>query len=132
MKEAIVLLVLTLCLSGCVARHMNEGLNKLLGQNVQVAIDHVGYPDTQRTMLGHTIYVWGRSQSGVMPIFNSGTTTGMIGDAPVSTTTTSTDFVPVNYNCTIQLAVDSDQIIKSMQWAGNAGGCSPYAKALVR
>jgi hypothetical protein len=130
MKSMLALVVVALSLCGCVAQHMNEGLADLMGQNIKVAVGRLGYPDGQRTMLGDTIYVWAASHNTVMPMTTTNLTRGMVGSVPFSGTTTNTDFVPVNLNCTIQLATDASGTIKSYQWSGNMGGCSPYASAL--
>lgn len=130
MKKVAVLLACLLSLGGCVFQNMTKGLDALKGQNIQVAVNELGYPDGQRTMLGHTIYVWGRSEDTVLPTFNTSTTNGMIGNTPVYGTTTTTNLIPVNYNCTIQIMVDSNNIIQSWQFTGNRGGCSAYANDL--
>ena len=101
MKRIVALLLAVISLSGCVGQHMDEGLSNLVGQNISVAVARLGYPDSKREMMGDTIYVWGRSQNSVMPMSNTSTTTGMVGGAPVYGTTTSTSYVPVNYNCSI-------------------------------
>jgi hypothetical protein len=132
MKKLVVLVVVAFTLSGCVSQRMNEGLNNLMGQNIQVAVDRLGYPDGQRTMLGDTIYVWSASHNTMLPMSTTSMTSGSVGTLPVYGTTTNTSFVPANLNCTIQISTFPDKTIKSYQWSGNNGGCSPYANALVR
>ena len=132
MKRLGTMLLVAAVLSGCVAENMNKGLQGLVGEDIHIAVARLGYPSTQRQMLGDTIYVWGSSQNAVMPLTTSNYTTGMVGGTPVYGTTTNTTLVPVNYNCTIQLAVDSSGIIKSWQWNGNMGGCAQYANSLTR
>lgn len=130
MKRIAALFLALLGLSGCVSQNMNNGLQSLVGQDIHAAVARLGYPSAQREMLGDTIYVWGTSQSGVLPMTETNFTTGNVGMTPFSGSTTSTTFVPVNYNCTIQLATDKDGTIKSWQWSGNMGGCMRYANAL--
>jgi hypothetical protein len=132
MKRIIAIPMVALALTGCVGQQMDEGLKRLLGQNVKAAVAKIGYPDSQRTMLGDTIYVWGVSRDTIAPIPTSSTTTGMVGGSLITGTTTGTSFVPVNLNCKIQLATGANGVIKQYQWSGNAGGCSSYARALTR
>jgi len=130
MNRIVALLVLSLGLGGCVSQNMNEGLQSLVGQDIHAAVARLGYPSGQREILGDTIYVWGSSQNSVMPLSTTNYTSGSVGGVPVYGTTTSTNLVPVNYNCNIQLAVNSQGRIKSYQWSGNMGGCAHYANAL--
>ncbi|MFI4985894.1 MAG: hypothetical protein ACHQF3_00475 [Alphaproteobacteria bacterium] len=130
MRQAVLALITVLCLTGCVAQNINDGLNGLMGQNIQAAVARLGYPDAQRTMLGDTIYVWSSNHSAALPVTSTNTTVGTVGTMPVYGTTTSTEWVPVNYNCTIQIATDADGTMKHYQWSGNMGGCASYARAL--
>lgn len=124
--------LLALALAACATRQLNEGLKGLMGQNIQTAVSRLGYPDGQRTMMGNTIYIWSGSHSAAIPLMTTSSTSGMVGGTPVYGTTTNTNWVPVNYNCTIQIATDSDGVIKSYQWSGNEGGCRQYANAISR
>ena len=130
MKRIIAALIFLGGLGGCVSQNMNAGLQSLVGQNIRAAIDRIGYPDGQQVILGDKVYVWGVSQNAVMPMTNTNFTSGSVGGVPVYGTTTSTNYVPVNYNCKIQIATDANDIIKRYQWSGNMGGCARYANAL--
>jgi hypothetical protein len=130
MKGMVIAIIASLSLCGCVAQRMDEGLRALLGQDIHEAVRRLGYPDAQRKMSGDTIYVWGTSRDEVLPMSTTSTTSGMVGSAPVYGTTTSTELVPANFNCKIELAVDSNSIIKNFRYTGNAGGCAAYARAL--
>ena len=130
MKRIVAMVLAAAALTGCVSRNMNEGLQSLVGQDIHAAVARLGYPNAKREMLGDTIYVWGSSQNSVMPMTTTNYTTGMVGTVPITGATTSTEFVPVNYNCSIQIATDSSGTIKNWQWSGNMGGCAHYARAL--
>ncbi len=130
MRRVILALIAALGLTGCVAQNLNDGLKGLMGQNIQAAVARLGYPDGQRTMLGDTIYVWSSNHSAVIPLTSTNTTVGTVGSTPVYGTTTSTEWVPANYNCTIQIATDDAGTMKRYQWNGNMGGCAQYARAL--
>jgi hypothetical protein len=126
MKIAVFALVVLL--SGCATQQLNTGLQELMGHNIRVAIDHLGYPDGQRTVMGHTVYVWSTSGSMMLPMTTTSTTTGMVGSTPVYGTTNQTNFMPMGFSCTVQIATDSDGTMKSYQWAGNQPGCRRYAR----
>jgi hypothetical protein len=117
-------------LSGCVSQNMNAGLQGLLGRDIHVAVDKLGYPNQKRQMLGDTIYVWAISDTsmGVVPITD--TTTGHVGSVPIAATTTS--YVPTveNLHCEIELAVGANNIIKHWEWRGNMGACAGWANRL--
>lgn len=132
MKRTALLVIIAIDLTGCVEQHMNEGLRALVGQDIQMAVNRLGYPDGKREILGKTIYVWSASHSAVLPMASTSTTYGQIGGVPVYGTSTNMNFVPANFNCTIQLAVGSNNTIETWQWSGNMGGCQPYARALTR
>ena len=131
MNRLLCVILCVILLNGCVSQNMTKGLNNLVGKHIRAAVERLGYPDAKREMLGDTIYLWGKSQNTVVPMSSVSTTTGSIGSYPMYGTTTSTNYVPVNYNCTIQIIVDSNEIIKSWSWSGNMGGCSSYATALT-
>lgn len=130
--KRVAIVALTITLGGCMAQRMNDGLQSLVGHDIHDAIARIGYPDGQRQIMGDMIYVWGSSQNAVMPMTTTNYTTGMVGTTPMYGTATSTNFVPVNFNCSIQLATGQNGIIKNWQWSGNMGGCSRYAKGLSR
>lgn len=126
------LLATLLGVSGCATHQLDESLRGLIGQPVSVAVAHLGYPDAEREVMGTKIYVWSSSHQGVMPMPSTSTTTGYVGGAPVYGQTTGTTWVPLNAQCSIQLAVDADGTIKQYQWRGNQPGCRSYARMLRR
>jgi hypothetical protein len=130
MRRILAVVGLALGLSGCLSDQMNTGLSFMVGQNIQFAVSRLGYPDGQREMLGDTIYVWSTSREVNLPMMTTSTTTGSVGTVPIYGQTMSTQFVPANFNCTIELGAGPDNIIKSWQWSGNIGGCMQYARAL--
>lgn len=132
MKKALLAVAILCGLSGCVAQNLNKGLSALIGQNIRVAVAQLGYPDSQRTMMGDTIYVWNSSHNVSLPIVNTSTTTGMVGGVPVYGTTTSMGEMNGTFECTVQLATDADGTIKNYKWSGNMGGCQQYANAVSR
>ena len=128
----LIALLTAIGLCGCVAQHLNQGLEKLTGQNIQAAVAMLGYPDGMREMMGRTIYIWHTSQNTVLPITTFNNSYGTIGNVPLFGTTTGTEFVPTNLNCTIELVTDSHETIVNWKWSGNMSGCQSYASSLTR
>ncbi len=124
-------------LVGCATwGQMNEGLQGLLGQPIEVAINKIGYPTSEQTLAGRKLYRWGSSSQQMAYLPTTTTTTGSFGAgsgfAPYSATTTGGTFVPVNYNCQITLAVDAKETIIHYEYNGNLGGCERYINALKK
>lgn len=137
MKKISVAVLSILTISGCATwGQMNEGLQGLLGQPIDVAVNKIGYPTSEQTIAGRKLYRWGSSSQQVAYMPTTTSTTGSFGVGtgftPYSATTTGGTFVPVNYNCQITLEVDAKQIIQRYQADGNLGGCEPYIKALKK
>lgn len=107
-------------------------LSALIGQNLSVAVNRLGYPTGQREMLGDTIYVWETHQQVQVPAVSSSAVTGNVGSTPYYGLNTTIASAPGEFACTIQLAINSDKTIKSWQLEGNNGGCASYANALSR
>jgi len=123
-------------LSGCAFSTLNEGLPYLVGQSVDAAVDVLGLPNQKLEIGSYNVYVWDNRFTSTVPVYNTNTsrTTGSVGNVPVSgTTTTSTmNYVPVQYQCQIKLQVDAENVVRRWEWFGNQGGCQYYANGLKR
>jgi len=129
MRTFILLLALAVGLAGCASDQMDKRLGFLAGQNIQFAVARLGDPDSKRTELGDTIYVWKSNQNVSLPTGAYGAY-GSVGGAPPYGTAGGPHYVPNNRSCIIQLATGADGVIKSWQWSGNMGGCARYAHRL--
>ncbi len=109
---------------------MEADLQWLVGQNIRVAIAHMGYPASQREIVGDTVYEWSIDRHGGVVLPTMSNTNGQIGGVPYSANTYGTETVPTHSYCTIQLATTADGTVKSYHWEGNARGCLHYAVAL--
>jgi hypothetical protein len=131
--SGIVFAVSAFALSGCTTfSHMETGLNSLMGQPLQAAIDTLGYPKGQMKVGDDTVYGWGREFSMNMPQYQTSNTYGQVGGTGFSATTGTTTYVPTNYNCNIRIAVGPDNLIKDWEFDGNIGGCEAYSERLER
>ena len=120
-----------LLLSGCATfGQLEEGLNLLVGEDIQTAYNVIGYPSGKTELGKDTVYHWSHSSSGGMLLPNVRTTTGFIGNIPVYAQTMNTQYIPVNYSCLIKLITSNDKIT-SWEYNGNLGGCGPYIYRIV-
>ena len=136
-------LVLTLgilVLSACTFQQMDKGLSYLQGQNIETAINYLGYPDNKQKILNDTVYTWGTNYnvSGTTPVTNyhygSANAYNTFGGSAFGTYSgTSTTYVPTtfNYRCTLKIVTDEKGTIINSQYDGNQGGCSDYGQALA-
>jgi hypothetical protein len=133
--KRIAIFALPALLTGCMTwGGFQQNLGTLIGEPLDVAINRLGYPNAERQIAGHHVYVWSSNSTGViaMPQTTYGTATAFnrFGTAHVVGNTTS--FVPmaVGYNCEIDLEVDTADRIRSYQYNGNIGGCRGYNRRL--
>lgn len=116
MNIKLVSLVAVLPLSGCLTA-MNTGTKKLLGHNIEYAINRLGYPSGQREIAGDTVYVWSRNAGGMAAAFP-------VGNASFA--------FAGRYYCVIQLGTDTQGTIIRVQWEGNVGGCAAWMPLLSK
>ena len=123
-------------LQGCALNTLNKGLPLLMGESLETAVQVFGLPNQKYEYGSETVWVWNNSFGGVIPIYSpsTSTTTGYVGTTPISATTTtgSTSYMPVQYQCEIKLKTDASGTINHWQYYGNEGGCSTYAGPLKR
>jgi hypothetical protein len=131
MKQAIIIFVSMCCLSGCATfGQMEKGLNALLGKNIQTAFNVLGYPNGKQVFGNDTVYFWQVNHGGSLILPQLNTTYGTIGTTPVYGTSTSTQIVPIHYNCLIKIITDQYDIIKRWEYRGNIAGCEGYINRL--
>jgi hypothetical protein len=119
-------------LAGCATHIIEKEMNSFTGQHVSTVFARLGYPDGEQVVAGRKMYVWGNQSSGMMPVSMPTTTTGWIGARPVSLTSQQWGMMPVNSSCMIRVYVDDSEIVRGGDYRGDAVGCHPYARALMR
>jgi hypothetical protein len=134
-KTICVSIALAVALTGCATwGQFDAGLHTLVGQPLSTATDVLGYPTGEREIAGLHLVQWGRSSQGfvpiTMPVHSYGTVSGPGGFGSFSSTSSQTSFVPVHYNCSITLRVDSTNVVTGYNYEGNLGGCGSYIKRL--
>lgn len=136
-RHAAVAVTLSALLAGCATwGDMDKGLSALHGSNLAAAVSVLGYPSSESRVAGMRQVIWSSSNSGVMYVPQSSTTTGSAfgtgGFANYTATTSYMAPMAYNYACTIILRVSDQDVILGHQYQGNMGGCEPYIKALKR
>lgn len=135
--RAAVAVTCTALLAGCATwGDMDKGLTALHGSNLATAVSVLGYPSNESRVAGMRQVIWSSSNSGVMYVPQSSTTTGSAygtgGFANYTATTSYMAPMAYNYACTIILRVSDQDVILGHQYQGNMGGCGPYINALKR
>lgn len=123
-------------IQGCAFNVLNKGLPMLVNEPIESAVNVLGLPNQQMSFGSDIVYIWDNRYNVTIPVYSpsTSTTTGYVGTTPVTATTTTsqTNYVPVQYQCQIKLQVDSFGIIKRWEYFGNEGGCQYYASGLKR
>lgn len=120
-------------LTGCVTfGDLDRGLQSLVGQPLDRAVDVLGYPTTQLQVAGDTVYVWSVDRRGTLLMPQTTTMNGYVGTTPVGGSATTMQAVPMHGDCTIKLGVGADNVVKRYDWEGNHMGCDSYAMRVKR
>ncbi|HTX50747.1 MAG TPA: hypothetical protein VME40_15305 [Caulobacteraceae bacterium] len=130
LDRSIALALAAVASSGCVSQRMEQGLGRLVGQNVQVAVQRFGYPQTRLPGSTGTVYTWKvvavrRDPSPV------GTFSGSVGSAPVYDTASGPPSGVVR-GCMLRLTVDASQTIRGGTWKGDVLDCAAFAQSMPR
>jgi len=136
-----ILAATTLILTGCATEPppapmpnnwdvINAGIQRYRGRDVRELAAVLGYPDSQRAVMGDLVFVWHTDMNAPVPNFNTQTTTGMVGTTPYFENTTQSQPLLVHLQCTIEVATDENGAVKTYHLDGQSGACWRYANAL--
>jgi hypothetical protein len=109
---------------------LGSNLATYIGEPLNVAIDHFGYPDDDREIAGRKLYVWAVNEIDSVP--DLATTTGTIGDQQFSATTFGGANVNMTAHCKITMAVDGHNIVRDVRYDGNMAGCFRFMAPAIR
>lgn len=99
-------------LSGCATAQLNSGLQRVLGQPVDVLVNAWGYPSDQREIMGRTLYSWSNDGGAMaVPMYGGGVFAARL-------------------QCHVEVAVNDQHVVTNYQWSGNNGGCAAFARRL--
>tara|TARA_B100001057_G_scaffold401990_1_gene413684 strand:+ start:19 stop:822 length:804 start_codon:yes stop_codon:yes gene_type:complete len=136
-KLLTICLLLSITLSGCyTAAKMQALTDKHVYQHVDSLVAAVGMPSEEKVIAGRRMLTWYVSTGGVMPITTPSSSTGTVygygGVTHVTITSSTTTYVPFNFNCKLDAHVTDGYIIKQIYWDGNIGGCEIFYNRLKK
>ncbi|MBF0186098.1 MAG: hypothetical protein HQM06_17150 [Magnetococcales bacterium] len=129
MKKTLLMLSMSLFLVSCATTKLQNGLNGMMGSHERLLFEKIGYPDNSQKFGNDTVYSWSNRFSSGMFMPSSNSTQGMVGRTPFMATTATTQFVPIEGSCEIQVVVSETGYIKNYNFYGNGFGCMRYADA---
>ncbi len=125
-----------LLLVGCAtSADLKTGLDGLVGQPVQKAIDRLGPPSAQADEGdGDRTYVWQTNYDVQYSTSQPPSSRGLRDPNDMATETSpgaAASSAPANnYRCFVHVTAGSDGLIKTTGFGGNGDGCAAYAERL--
>lgn len=102
-------------LLGCAAARLSNEVRPYVGRDIHELMARLGGPTGKRESIGDLVYVWSISSEGVMPTGSS---------------TEGTMTVP--HECTLEVVVNAENVIRSYQVEGSDAGCAAFRRHLSR
>lgn len=122
-------LVSLLALPGCTTwEQVQHGVQSFQGQHYKQAIATLGFPDEERRVAGHTVYIWRNESSGSYTVPTTSTASTYVGGKYINTTVYGSERRSFNHNCELKLVTNSAGIVVDGELEGNLGGCGHYAR----
>jgi hypothetical protein len=101
-------------LLGCATARLSNEVKPFVGRDIHELYARLGNPTGERETSGDRVYVWSISSEGVMP---KGTGEGTI---------------TVQRECTLEVTVNAENIIRTYQVEGSDAGCTAFHRHLSR
>lgn len=115
-------------LAGCVTfDQIDAGLSTLKGKTLEQTIAVMGYPDSERKIVGKTIYNWGNEESLTLTTPTTTSATSYVGGQAIYTSIQGSQTNTYNYSCSVDVIVGKSGIVEEVEYSGNLGGCERYA-----
>lgn len=115
---------------------LREDLAALVGGNIRQAISHLGYPDSQVTILGDVVYAWRHTMTVERPKVVTSTTSatawGTFDSVDATADTTSVSRESVGLECKIRVGTSQTGTIKRYQLAGPEAACAYFEEAFQK
>jgi hypothetical protein len=109
----IFLATISTALLGCAAARLSNYVKPYVGRDFHELAARLGGPTGKRETTGNRVYVWSVSSEGVMP--TGADTKGTI---------------TVEHECTLEVTVDAENIIRDYQIEGSDAGCASFRRHL--
>ncbi len=117
-------------LLGCAFERLENGLNELLGTNINTLVYKWGHPNSKREIMGKTVYVWTNASTSSYVVPQTKITTDYVGTKPIYGDTISYTSQTINARCVIEIIVDDNEIIENWVFSGKPARCWNYATRL--
>ena len=101
-------------LLGCATARLSNEVKPFVGRDIHELYARLGNPTGEQETTGDRVYVWSISSEGVMP---KGTGEGTI---------------TVQRECTLEVTVNADNVIRTYQVEGSDAGCTAFHRHLSR
>ena len=101
-------------LLGCATARLSNEVKPFVGRDIHELYARLGNPTGEQETTGDRVYVWSISSEGVMP---KGTGEGTI---------------TVQRECTLEVTVNADNVIRTYQVEGSDAGCIAFHRHLSR
>jgi len=102
-------------LLGCAAARLSHDVKAYVGRDIHELYARLGNPTGKLETTGDRVYVWSISSEGVMP-----KGTGAEGT------------ITVQRDCTLEVTISAENIIRSYQVEGSDAGCAAFRRQLSR
>jgi hypothetical protein len=102
-------------LLGCAATRLSHEVKPYVGRDIHELYARLGNPTGKLETTGDRVYVWSISSEGVMPRDTGGEGT-----------------MTVQHECTLEVTVNAENIIRTYQVEGSDAGCAAFRRHLGR
>jgi hypothetical protein len=101
----------------CATSQLSNDVKPFVGRDIHELFTRLGHPTGKQETSGDPVYVWRADSEGVL---------ATTSDREATKTMT------VQYECTLEVAVNAQQVIESYQIEGSNAGCAAFRRHLVR
>jgi hypothetical protein len=106
-------------LLGCATARLSNEVKPYVGRDFHELAARLGGPTGKRETTGDRVYVWSTTSEGVLP-----TGSGTEGSR--------TSTITVQHECTLEVTVSAENVIRSYQVDGSDAGCAAFLRHLSR
>jgi hypothetical protein len=115
----IFLVTIGAALLGCATTRLSNDVKAYVGRDIHELTAHLGGPTGKQETGGDPVYVWSISSEGVLP-----TGSGTEGSR--------TSTITVQHECTLEVTVSAQNVIRSYHIEGSDAGCAAFRRHLSR
>jgi len=102
---------------GCATSQLSNDVKPFVGRDIHALFTRLGHPTGKQETSGNPVYVWRADSEGVLA-----TTSDREG----------TKTMTVQYECTLEVTVNAQNVIETYQIEGSNAGCAAFRRHLIR